>query len=359
MAAEKPDELEIENDESDEDEGLVSYEIATFPSDFTLGGIYQMWKDKEITIPEFQREYVWGIKQASLLVESFLLGLPVPPVFFYIDDENKNLVIDGQQRITSMAFYFDGFFGFESIQGKKQVFRLMGLDERSPYFKKKFSDLTETDQRKLRNSVLRAINVKQLSPVENNTSIYHIFERLNTGGTPLKPQEIRNVVFRGEFVAELRELNKDANWRKILGKNNYDKHQADVELVLRIFALSYYLDEYERPMKEFLNQAMKKNQGGTTKFAKDFKKLFPKVAERIITDLGEKPFHRRGPMNTAFLDATFCTLLMYFDSIPDDLSKRFQEFAEDGEMDDYSTLGTTDKNNVNGRFDLASDYFID
>src|SRR5690606_14678854 len=131
------EELETEVDETQEDEVLVRYDIATYPSDFTLKGIVDMWKSQDITIPEFQREFVWNIRQSSLLMESFLLGLPVPPVFFYIDDENKNLVIDGQQRILSTVFYFEGYFGLENIHGKRQVFRLQGLDKKSPYYNKK------------------------------------------------------------------------------------------------------------------------------------------------------------------------------------------------------------------------------
>src|SRR5688572_31709995 len=120
--------LEIE-DEPDDGEVSVVYDIATYPSDYTLSGIAQMWKDGDIQIPDFQREFVWSMNQSSLLIDSFLCGLPVPSVFFYIDEENKNLVIDGQQRILSVVFYMDGYFGNETTQGKRQVFRLTGLDE--------------------------------------------------------------------------------------------------------------------------------------------------------------------------------------------------------------------------------------
>src|SRR5690606_22122035 len=148
----------------------------------------------------FQRNFVWSIKQSSLLIESFLLGLPVPQVFFYIDADNTNLVIDGQQRILSVVFYFEGYFGSENLQGRRQVFRLTGLSKGSPYAGKRFEDLSQTEQRKLKNSVLRAVNIRQLAPANQNTSMYHIFERLNTGGTPLRPQEIRNCVFHGDLV---------------------------------------------------------------------------------------------------------------------------------------------------------------
>jgi len=251
-------------DSEEEDEVIVNYDIATYPSDFTLQGIVEDLKNGDIKIPKFQREFVWNIKQSSLLIESFLLGLPVPPVFFYVDEENINYVIDGQQRILSVAYYLEGYFGSESIQGKRQVFRLKGLDVKSPYHEKRFVDLDGPDQRKIEKSVLRAINVRQLSPSKDNTSIYHIFERLNTGGTPLKPQEVRNCVFRGEIVKILRELNDDKNWRKIIGKPLLDKHQRDVEMVLRIFSLSEKWLTYEKPMKEFLNVSMNRNKDGNT-----------------------------------------------------------------------------------------------
>jgi uncharacterized protein with ParB-like and HNH nuclease domain len=102
--------LEIIDDDQDE-QIFVNYDITTYPSDFTLNGLFQMWKDKSIIIPDFQRNYVWTVNQASLLIESFLIGLPVPQVFFYIDSENRSLVIDGQQRLLSLFFFFDGLFG--------------------------------------------------------------------------------------------------------------------------------------------------------------------------------------------------------------------------------------------------------
>ena len=73
---------------------------------------------------------------------------------------------------------------------------------------------------------------------------------MNTGGTPLTTQEIRNVVFRGKFLSAIKRLNENDNWRKLLGKKSPDKHQKDIELILRAFAIANYLDEYEKPMKK-------------------------------------------------------------------------------------------------------------
>lgn len=351
--------LEFEDDQ-EEDEVIVDYDIATYPSDFTLAGIVKMWNEKDITIPEFQREFVWTIKQSSLLIESFLLGLPVPPVFFYIDPDSRNLVIDGQQRILSVVYYFDGYFGSESIQGKRQVFRLKGLDPRSPYSEKRFEDLDPGDQRKLENSVvLRAINVRQLSPAKDNTSIYHIFERLNTGGTPLKPQEVRNCVFRGEIVKLLRELNNDKNWRKIIGKPLLVKHQRDVELVLRMFALSTKWNTYEKPMKEFLNVTMSRNKKGDSKRLMRFIAKFPKTCSLIVKKLGVKPFHLRGPMNTSAFDSAFCTIMDNYGNLKDDLLEKYSELKKDEDFYEYTTVGTTDARTLKKRFKLVKKYLVD
>ena len=353
------EELELETDDTQDEEVLVTYDIATYPSDFTLLGIYTMWEENDITIPEFQREFVWSIRQSSLLIESFLLGLPVPPVFFYIDDQNKNLVIDGQQRILSIVFFIEGYFGAENPQGKRQVFRLQGLDEKSPYYKKKFEELSESSQRKLKTSVLRAINIRQIEPKGENTSVFHIFERLNTGGTPLKPQEIRNVVFRGKIVEILRELNQNENWRMVLGKSIIDKHQKDVELVLRIFALCEKLDEYEKPMKEFLNKTMQENTEGDSPRVTKFIENFHETSALIVEKLGEKPFHVRGPLNTSVLDSVFCILMESLDQITSDLKKRYNNLCLDPDFVVLTTTGTTDPNVVKDRFKLVRSYLID
>lgn len=343
----------------EEDEVLVSYDIATYPSDFTLNSLKEMWDNKDIIIPEFQRNFVWTIKQSSLLIESFLLGLPVPQVFFYVDAHNKNLVIDGQQRILSIVYFLEGYFGSETIQGKRQVFRLKGLDPRSPYADKRFADLEEAPQRMLKNqSVLRAMNVRQLQPKEESTSMYHIFERLNTGGTPLKAQEIRNCVFLGDFVRILKNLNKDKNWRKVVGKTIYDKHQKDVELILRIFSLSNTWENYTKPMKEYLNVAIRKNISGTSSRVRHFVADFPKATKFIIDNLGERPFHVRGPLNSAALDSVFCTILDNLEKIPSDIKKRYQKLLNDENFKETTFYSTSDESTLKKRFELVEFYLI-
>ena len=352
------DDLAVE-EEAEEETVSVEYDITSYPSDFTLSIIAQMWKDNDIVIPSYQREFVWTINQASLLIDSFLCGLPVPQVFFYIDEDNKNIVIDGQQRILSVFFFFEGYFGKESTQGKRKVFRLSGLDENSPYYNMKFEDLDEVSQRKLKQSVLRAMNIKQLNPIGESTSAYHIFERLNTGGTPLKPQEIRNCVFRGEFNKSLKKANKNKHWRKILGKPYLDKHQKDVELLLRIFSLVGAGDKYEKPMKEFLNKAMVKHDSGATKKVSNFFDVFDDVVDKVVKILGEKPFHLRGPLNVSALDSVMSVLIENHRKIDSlDLENSYSELLEDKEFDEHTRYNTTDTKTVIARIEKVKEIMI-
>lgn len=360
MAKDLDNEIEVDEDTGDEELGThVEFDIATYPSDLTLSVIHEMWKDKDITIPSFQRNFVWNIKQSSMLIESFLLGLPVPQVFFYIDSDNKNLVIDGQQRIMSVVYFFEGYFGPENMQGRRAVFRLSGLSKGSPYSGKKFTDLSTQEQRKLKGAVLRAVNIKQLAPVNQSTSMFHIFERLNTGGTPLKAQEIRNCVFHGALVDSLHKANDAPNWRTILAKIPLDKHQRDVEMILRIFALSERGSEYEKPMKKFLNQQMEnyaKGKGAAK--AEKFMERFGEVTAAIVAQLDPKPFHVRGPLNLAAMDSVMAVLIRNSSKIPKDLKVRYSKLLADVGYRNAIFFNTSDPREVEERLSLAHKYLI-
>jgi len=346
--------LVLEETQDFEEEAYITYDITTYPSDYTLSVIAEMWKNGDMVIPEFQRQFIWSIQQSSLLIESFLMGLPVPQVFVYVDEVNKNLVIDGQQRIRSIIYYLEGYFGAENLRGKRQVFRLKGLSDKSPYHEKRFVDLKESDQRKLKNAVLRFINVRQLDP-KGQTSVFHIFERLNTGGTALNPQEIRNCVFHGAIVDILRELNMQPEWRDILGKKEPDKHQKDIELILRILSLYESWGNYEKPMKEYLNVKMDNYKNAKHERVIRFQNLFPDICKKVINDLGAKPFHVRGPLNSSVLDSVMCTLLESRNH-PNNLSQRFNQLKLNPDYEKTTYYGTSDEKVLKQRFKLAKEY---
>ena len=311
----------------DEESSLPVYQIATFPADYTLEVLHEKWKNNEINVPEFQRNFVWSQSQSSRLIESFLVGLPVPAVFLYTVRTNQDyLVIDGQQRLRTVFDFFDGRFGDE-VNGFKPKFDLKGLNDKSEYVGKTFSTLEYSDQKKLKNATLRAFIVMQLDP-DDHTSIFHIFERLNTGGTALANQEIRDCVYNGEFSKLLRELNLIENWRTIFGKPKPDRRKRDIELILRFFALRS-TEEYRKPMKGFLNTFMEINMNPKHSDLVLYREVFETTCQSVVDCLGARPFHIRVGLNASVFDAVMVAFSHKLSEIPDDILTRFEELIQD------------------------------
>ena len=343
---------EIESEKADAASSPSVFEINTYPADFTLEVLNQKNRNGDIKIPKFQRRYVWKQPQASRLIDSFILGLPVPQIFLYTDEDEHLLVIDGQQRLRTISYYFEGYFGEPGPDGKRTVFRLQGLNENSSWTDKTFEELEESNKRKLRNAVLRAVIVKQLDP-KDDTSVYHIFERLNTGGTQLTGQEIRNCVYLGRLNDLLVDLNTLKEWRKIVGKPNPDSRQKDVELILRYMALFHWGSKYKRPMKDFLSIFMRRNRSPTETLVSQETKRFTETCDTVLNALGPRPFNPRGALNAAVFDCVFATFARHLGAIPSDIATRYRGLLVDEEFDEVTRAHTTDEDAIRTRFDLA------
>ncbi|MET4483133.1 DUF262 domain-containing protein [Bradyrhizobium sp. F1.13.3] len=352
MSASNQEEDVLDTEEEIDESPFVEFDISVSPSDPTLELLSQQVKRGDIVIPFYQRLFVWKIEQASKLIESFLMGLPVPQVFLYVNEEGLLEVIDGQQRIKSVTYFFEGYFGEPDSQNRREIFKLKGLSERSEYNGKTFAELSPRDQRKLRNSTLRAINIKQLKPSRRNDSVFHIFERLNTGGTQLKPQEIRNAVYRGRIVEELRALSANAGWRKMLGITRPDRNQKDIELVLRLFSLFQIWDDYEKPMLKYLNQQMDDNRHFSSERSEEFKDRFPDVV-KVVNKAIERPFRPRGVLNSAVLEAVMVTLLENPAITSSQLEERYPALLADKRFNETTRGGTTDTSILKTRLEIA------
>jgi hypothetical protein len=347
----------VESEVLDEQASLPTFEILTYPADYTLEVLVDKWRKKQLVIPNFQRRFVWTQVQSSKLIESFILGLPVPPIFLYSEPETGGLlVVDGQQRLRTIVNYYDGYFG-EEVKGSRAVFRLVGLDSRSPYLGKTYEDLGITDpavRLRLDDSVLRAFVVKQLNPADN-TSIYHIFERLNTGGTFLNPQEVRNCVRHGALNDALKDFNSYPDWRNVFGKQLPDKRLRDVELILRFLALHYNSESYTKPMKDFLNRFMDLNRNpGQGKLA-EFRNIFESTSTAVYETLGSRPFHVRQGLNAAVFDSVFTAYAASDGRASSDVQARYQELLRIPEYIATIGSGTTDEEIVRTRLRLARD----
>lgn len=346
---------EINSENEDYESSPPEYQITTYPADFTLEVLYSKWKAGDIEIPKFQRQFVWKQVQSSKLIESYLVGLPVPAIFLYTSRKSsKFLVIDGQQRLKSIFYFFDGYFG-DNVTGKKKIFRLRGLNEKSKWKDRTFEDFDENEKRKLKDCILRAFVVQQLDP-DDDTSIYHIFERLNTGGTLLTNQEVRNCIYGGKLNDLLIDLNEYPSWRSILGKPTLDSRQKDIELIVRFFALRN-IEEYKKPLKDFLSKFMRHNRNPSSERLEELSRTFKLTCDTVFSKLGVKPFHVRKGLNSSVYDSVMVTFSKHLDHIPNNIKERYNSLVGYDNENFYKCTirATTDEETVRKRFSLAEE----
>ncbi len=299
---------EIE-DVTEEEETPIPYEydISSYGADFPVDSLVRRIKNGDIVVPifgrysggdegqitGFQRNYVWSKLKADRFIESLLLGLPVPGIFLVRDKNNYLLVLDGQQRLKALQNFYD-----EANTEKK--YRLHKVH---PKFEgKSYYDLDPIVRRRLDDSIIHATVVRQLDPKDDQSSIYDIFERLNTGGVNLQPQEIRVALYHGELAQVLSEFNENPNWRSLYGRKKSNRLK-DLEMILRFFAFYYSGDEYRRPMKDFLNKYMSKNRNLGCQNKDELERVFRSTTSFLKDCVGEEAFKPFGSLNAAVLDS--------------------------------------------------------
>ena len=238
--------------ELEETEGEETFEfppperkINTQPYDLSIQTLIEQWDSHLLGIPEIQREYVWDNGRASRLIESLILNIPIPPLYFAETKDARFEVIDGHQRVRSIARYLTNQFG------------LSGLRVLSEYKAKRFHQLPEREQRFLTTRSLRVVIITYDS---HPNMKFEVFERLNTGGISLNAHELRNSLYRGAFNDALKSAVKVEAFRRCIGTKKPRRRMVDEELVLRFFALRDSLPAYRPPLKRFLNEYMDRNR---------------------------------------------------------------------------------------------------
>lgn len=371
--AEEADDIQIEE-----------YDITAAPNDFNITTIYNFLESGSVRVPGFQRNFVWDLGRASKLIESLILGLPVPQIFLYEAERNKFLVIDGQQRLMSIYYFIKQRFPKKIKRAElRSIFDEHGslpdsvvhddsyfenfrlkLPDSSPQHPNRFKGLaystlgafkTQFDLRTIRNVI-----IKQNTPKDDDSSMYEIFNRLNTGGINLKPQEIRTSMYHSSFYNALYRANANPAWRRLLPNSEPDLHMKDVEILLRGYAMLIDGQTYAPSMVKFLNQFSRKCKNNTDEQNEYLLSLLDSFLARC-QDLPEDAFLKNGRFHIALYEAAFAAIcsppferreLLQGGQI---LAESLSALERDPEFVDALSEGTTQTRNVKLRLERARD----
>ena len=330
----------------------AKYDITVTPVDYPLKALHKKMGSSEIVLPELGRRHAWDIRTASRLIESFLIGLPVPPVYLLEQEDRRMLVIDGMRRLRAVHGFFGGRFGGEPGGGRdSQEFQLDGVDEGGCLHGRTFSGLGLDDRRALENAVLRAIIIRQMHPDENPAVAHDLFERLNTGGTGLRDQEVRHCIYSGGLSDLINELNRAGEWRSLLGSPCQDGRMRDAELILRYMALLHAGGDYKGPMKAFLSSFMHKNRDPTGAFVRGERARFARACGILGSRLGRLPLNGSGRISPSVFDAIFVAVARSPDRCDDPgLDARVRGLLSDPL---FAACASSDPVAVRGRIALA------
>lgn len=281
--------------------------------------------------PFYQRRPRWDRARQSKLIESFIMNIPVPPLFVYEADLAKYEVMDGQQRITAVLDFY------------KNLFELEGL-EQWPELNGRVYDKLPSEIRKGldRRSISYIVMLKESASTTEEEMLLRqqVFERLNTGGIELSKQEIRNCLYTGKFNSLLKDVTKDDRFRAAWGIPKYDESEetfnneellrnrffvgmADMEIALRFFALRH-VEKYRYGMKWFLDLYMVRARQFKEPDLLFLKKIFEETLDLAFGIFGDKTFHLWDPKRNewsaksqvAFADAVMVACSQVLDLAP-------------------------------------------
>ncbi|MDO9069772.1 MAG: DUF262 domain-containing protein [Deltaproteobacteria bacterium] len=356
---------EMEDEYSNDD----LYNIKSWGADLTFREIISMYDEDELVKPELQRNYVWTKAEASRFIESLLFGLPIPSIFLARTKEEKHLIIDGYQRIMTVRDYVKGKFSHDGV-----VFRLTNskrINER--WRNKAFIELSDSDQRRIRNTTIHAIIFEQIKPSDEDSSLYQVFERINTGGRTLNPQEIRNCVYQGPLNSLLISLNSLPSWRLLFGTESPDVRMLDLELILRFmfFSTNYksiVSSDKRVVLKKSLNDFMGKRENNGEGAIERLRNSFTMTMNFIMDRFGEAAFFSitKGKKRLHFHPAIFDAIsVATFNMLSSDSRARAKDFSTaqfDLLTDTLFTSAisekTTDPINIKTRVDKAVHYLF-
>ncbi|BDU86338.1 DUF262 domain-containing protein [Clostridium perfringens] len=330
--------------------------------DMSYGEILNLYENDELIIsPQFQRLFRWSIYQRTRFLESILLGIPTPPIFVAEDSDGNWELVDGLQRISTII----SFFGKLRDRDKDNnwVMEQGGLIKELEGFS--LSTLPETYVKNIKRTYCRVEIIKWDSEYDLR---YELFNRLNTGGTPLKEQEIRNCIFRGtseKFNDLLLELSKNTDFASLISLSEQKKSELyDQELVLRFLALyNSDLDKIEtKNISEFMTNYMQeevKNRDFDYEANKD---IFNRVM-KVLVNTNIKFKFKNNQFSTSLYDAITVAVAKNIEKYEimgaQDIEAKVEELKKDDIFNKYVGSASSSKTRVLKRMKRAMELFGD
>ena len=247
--------------------------------DMSVKELISMVNDGIIDIaPEYQRQFRWDDERQSILIESILLGIPVPALFMATNSDGTWEVIDGVQRLSTIINFASDLDSSARLKiERKDPLVLNGMKKLKSFEGNRFMDFPRTLQIDF---LLKPLKITTLSDKSDKSVRFDLFERLNTGGVKLSDQEIRSCIYRGRFNDMLKDLAQDTHFKHAVRlTESAEEDGTREELVLRFFAYLYNRNSFEHSVVDFLNDYMDKS---SAKF--DYstnERLFHKVFEEL------------------------------------------------------------------------------
>lgn len=360
----------IENIPDEENDAYSNddlYNINSWGADLSFRELITMYEENELLKPELQRKYVWDKVEASRFLDSILLGLPVPSIFLANTNNEDKLIVDGFQRIMTVYDFVKGLWSKDD-----KVFKLSNSEKITERWRgKAFAELAPAEQKRIRSTTIHAIIFEQKAPRQDDTSLYQIFERINTGGRTLLPQEIRNCVYQGHLNSLLFKLNRIEEWRVLFGAAEEDNRMRDIEYILRFIALnSNEIKEMRSSvisLKKYLNEFMGKNENNEKEILEVFSENFSSSIKFVFDNIGSNAFFNiqstdhskiRKRFHPTIFDsisiATSIALNRLGRNIPiDNLEDKRISLLLDENYKKYVTEGTMQLEHLRGRISLA------
>ena len=236
--------------------------------------------------PSYQRESVWSKKQKSELIESILMGIPLPIMYFFQDNQGIKQVVDGKQRLTTLFDFLDNRFSLSELTVMPE---LKG---------KKFDDLDGLYQGKIEDYKL-SINV--IKPPTPDRIKFDIFDRVNRGGTRLNNQEMRNAIYQGEATKLLDRLKDNEDFKNATDNSVRSKVMKDRYMILRFIAFYLWKEkllttkngefiDYKSDIDSFLGKTMEFLNFTSSEMIMDIENIFKKAMSNSYNILGSNGF---------------------------------------------------------------------